>query len=133
MAELTFYEKPGCISNTRQKGLLTRSGHSLDLRNLLTESWTPEALRPYFGEKPVVDWFNRTAPRVKSGEIRPDQLSEAEALDLMCADPILIRRPLMASGGRYESGFDQDLVDAWLGLELEPTATRVTDDCPKVE
>lgn len=45
MATLTFYEKPGCQGNARQKALLRAAGHQLHVRNLLTEPWTPERLR----------------------------------------------------------------------------------------
>lgn len=68
MATLTFYEKPGCQGNARQKALLRAAGHQLNVRNLLTEPWTPERLRQFFGALPVAQWFNRNAPAVKSGE-----------------------------------------------------------------
>ena len=71
-----------------------QAGLRLEVRNLLAEPWTPERLRPFFGDRPVADWLNLTAPRVKSGEIDPESLSEAEALHLLIEDPIPIRRPL---------------------------------------
>ena len=127
MAKVVFYEKPGCANNARQKALLTASGHELDVRNLLTEAWTAPALQRFFGSKPVTAWFNPASPRVKSGEIRPDAVSGPEALALMIADPVLIRRPLMQVGDRCESGFDSDAVDKWIGLQ--PRATLVGDQC----
>lgn len=39
MAKVTFFAKPGCISNGRQKALLAAVGHELEIRNLLTERW----------------------------------------------------------------------------------------------
>ncbi|MGE5261555.1 MAG: ArsC/Spx/MgsR family protein [Actinomycetota bacterium] len=129
MARVIFYEKPGCGGNARQKALLIASGHELDVRNLLAEPWTASRLRPYFGSKPVRDWFNASSPRVKSGEIRPEALSEEAALALMVADPLLIRHPLMQVGARREAGFDQAVVDAW--ISLAPTPSPVTDTCLK--
>jgi nitrogenase-associated protein len=116
MVQVVFYEKPGCINNTRQKKLLLAAGHALIVRNLLEEQWTAEQLRPFFGQLPVAEWFNRTAPAVKSGEVDPDSVSEQEALALMLAMPLLIRRPLMQVAGEYCIGFDMDAVDAWIGL-----------------
>ena len=49
MANVTFYEKPGCRNNTKQKILLLAAGHNLEAKSLLTEPWTPETLRPFFG------------------------------------------------------------------------------------
>lgn len=116
MAKVVFYEKPGCGNNTRQKALLAAAGHEVDARNLLTEPWTEAALLTFFGARPVPEWFNRAAPRVKSGEVVPELLDTDSALRLMLQDPLLIRRPLLESGGRSEAGFDQELIHTWLGL-----------------
>jgi len=116
MTIITFYEKPGCGNNTKQKALLLAAGHEVIARNLLTEAWTPERLLAFFGKHPVADWFNRASPRVKSGELVPEQLDANTALQLMLQDPLLIRRPLLEAGGRKEIGFDQNLIHDWLGL-----------------
>jgi nitrogenase-associated protein len=116
MAVVLFYEKPGCINNTRQKVLLAAAGHTVQARSLLTEKWTAERLRAFFGDLPVAEWFNRSSPRVYGGEVTPEALDEARALRLMVADPLLIRRPLMEVEGERRVGFDQDEVDRWIGL-----------------
>ena len=74
MTTITFYEKPGCANNTRQKALLAAAGHEVIARNLLTELWTRERLLAFFGERPATEWFNRAAPRVKSGEVIPSSV-----------------------------------------------------------
>ncbi len=127
MAHVTFWEKPGCAGNARQKALLVRSAHTLDVRNLLSEPWTAAELRAFFGARPVSEWFNKSSPRVKSGEVRPEALDDAAALALMLADPLLIRRPLMESAGRREAGFEPERIAAWIGLAETPVP--VTDAC----
>lgn len=127
MATVIFYEKPGCGGNARQKALLKRSGHELVVRNLLSESWSADVLRTYFGARPVAEWFNQSAPRVKAGEINPDTLSADAALAAMLADPLLIRRPLLEAGGRREVGFETELISAWIGLV--ETSVPVTEAC----
>lgn len=117
MATVIFYEKPGCINNTRQKKLLTAAGHQVVARNLLTQSWQPERLRAFFGTLAVPDWFNYSAPAIKYGEIKPDKLTEPEALALMLENPLLIRRPLMQTDDSLMAGFDQQAVDNWIGLK----------------
>ena len=130
MATVTFYEKPGCINNSRQKKLLTAAGHQVVERNLLTESWPPERLRAFFGALPVRDWFNYSAPAIKHGEIEPDKLTEQEALALMLENPLLIRRPLMQVGDTLMAGFDQQAVDNWIGLQKIETASDL-ESCPR--
>jgi len=127
MASVVFYEKPGCGGNARQKAMLLASGHEVEARNLLTEPWTASELRSFFGERPLQEWFNPSSPRVKSGEIKCDELTPERALALMLDDPLLIRRPLMQVGDRREAGFDQAKVDAWIGLR--ETNAPVTEPC----
>lgn len=124
MAIVHFWEKPGCAGNARQKEILRRAGHSLVVHDLLNHPWTAEELGLFLAELPVPEWFNRMSPRVKSGEVDPDALSPGEAMPLLLADPVLIRRPLMASGGRREVGFVLNVVAEWVGLEpIEPGAS----------
>ena len=128
MATVVFYEKPGCGNNTKQKALLAAAGHTVIARNLLTEPWTQQRLLAFFGQRPVAEWFNRAAPRVKSGEVVPEQLDADTALQLMLQDPLLIRRPLIETEGRKEIGFDQDLIHDWLGLT--PSGSDL-ETCPR--
>jgi nitrogenase-associated protein len=127
MANVIFYEKPGCASNSEQKALLIASGHQVDARDLLNEPWSASSLRPFFGAKPVREWFNAASPRVKSGEVRPDAVNPQEAIMMMILDPGLIRRPLMRIGDHCESGFDPVSVRRWIGLKAE--AKEVSDRC----
>gem|GEM_PF-3154475 len=93
------------------------------------------------GALPVAEWFNPSAPRVKSGEVQPDALDEVAALELMLADPLLIRRPLMEVDSQRRVGFDQDAVDRWIGLaskvpreDLEACAKgHAAQPCPVLE
>ena len=129
MATVIFYEKPGCAGNARQKRLLAEAGHTVVTRDLLTEAWTSQSLRPFFGDRPVAEWFNKAAPAVKSGEIDPASFDEAAALEAIIAKPLLIRRPLMQVGDRRETGFEPALVEAWIGL-AEPVEGSI-EGCPR--
>ncbi len=48
---LTFYEKPGCVGNARQKAVLLAAGHTLDVKDLLNAPHTKEDLRFYSMER----------------------------------------------------------------------------------
>jgi nitrogenase-associated protein len=141
MAIVVFYEKPGCANNARQKVLLAAAGHTVLAKSLLAEKWDVQRLREFFGALPVAEWFNPSAPRVKSGEVQPDALDEVAALELMLADPLLVRRPLMEVDSQRRVGFDQDAVDRWIGLaskvpreDLEACAKgHAAQPCPVLE
>jgi arsenate reductase len=95
MAHIIFYTKPGCLGGIRQKALLTASEHTVEERSSLATPWTPEALRLFFGQLPIAEWYNPNAPDVKAGKVVPGALPEKETLELFCREPILIKRPLM--------------------------------------
>lgn len=130
MTDIIFYEKPGCINNTKQKNLLKEAGHQVDARSLLSAPWTAQLLRPFFGSRPVVEWFNPSAPRIKSREVIPAGLDEATALSLMIADPLLIRRPLIQVGEVREVGFDLEKINSWVGLNPLEKAEDL-ETCPR--
>jgi nitrogenase-associated protein len=120
MAIVTFYEKPGCKGNLRQKNLLIAAGHTVLAKNLKSEAWTADRILAFLGKLPVADWFNRAAPAVKSGEIVPENLGFESALHLLLDNPLLIRRPLMevdtGTSSERRVGFDLADIDAWIGL-----------------
>lgn len=130
MAHVLFYEKPGCINNTRQKVLLAAAGHTVQARSLLTEPWTSDRLRAFFGQLPVAQWFNLSSPRIREGEVDYEHLSDGEALRLMLADPLLIRRPLMEVDGVRRVGFDPAAVENWIGLK-QAASGQDLERCPK--
>ncbi len=122
MTRVIFYEKPGCAANARQKSLLRRAGHEVVARDLLAWSWTADELYAFLGHLPIPHWFNRNAPRVRSGEVVPESLQVSKALALMLADPLLIRRPLMQVDNGRCAGFDTAFVERWIGLPPAPPA-----------
>lgn len=127
MAHVIFYEKPGCGGNARQKKALSESGHSLEVRDLLRHPWTEAELLSFFRARPVAEWINRAHPKVKSGELVPETLTPADALALMLAEPLTIRRPLMQVGDRREAGWSEAVVHDWIGL----VQCEVGEGCPK--
>lgn len=127
MATVVFFEKPGCRNNTRQKQILTEAGHQVVARDLLQEPWTADRLRSFFGDRPVAEWFNRAAPRVKAGEVVPETVGAEAALAMMLAEPLLIRRPLLEVDGRRDVGFEADRLAALLG----PLGDAGSEACPR--
>ena len=116
---VVFYEKPFCAANAKQKQILKSSGCTLIERNLLEHGLDAESLRSFMGDKKVVDWFNPAAPAIKNGEIFPETLDEASAMELLMSKPILIRRPLMVIGTEKLCGFDEKKVSEILDRYVE--------------
>lgn len=132
MADIIFWEKPGCQGNARQKEILRASGHQLQVRDLLTEPWTAQELARFFGDRPVAEWFNPSNPRIKSGELDPAAIAPEDALQMMVAEPLLIVRPLMQVGQERLAGFEVQQVHNWIGLALDSVGPRDPKNCPCV-
>ena len=130
MAEIVFFQKPGCKTNARQKQMLEAAGHAVTAKSLLTEPWTAERLRGFFGSTPVTSWFNPAAPRIKSGEIDPATIDATAALASMLDDPLLIRRPLVEAQGQRCAGFDREPVTSLLGAAADPEAENCSRPGP---
>lgn len=133
MAIIHFYEKPSCINNTKQKALLVDAGHDVQAHNLLTEPWTADKLRSFFGDRPITECFNRSAPAIKSGEVIPEELETPVALALMVQNPLLIRRPLIEVGDQRTVGFNAELLESWIGLQpTENLSNQDLETCPRL-
>lgn len=117
MVRVIFYGKSTCGGNARQRAQLRASGHEVEERDLFAHPWTAASLLAFLGALPPVQWFNRSAVRVKSGEVDPDALGAEAALALLLADPRLIRRPLLEIEGRLIVGWDSAALDALIGLK----------------
>lgn len=129
MATVLFYEKPGCINNIKQKKLLRQAGHCVIEKDLLSTAWHRDRLMEFFSAMPVAEWFNSSAPSVKSGDVKPTHCTVNEAIALMLEEPLLIRRPLMKVGNDVMVGFDQNAVDRWIGLESK--SDDDVENCPR--
>jgi hypothetical protein len=79
---------------------------------------------------PLPEWFNMSAPRIKSGEVNPNDFDEVAAINAMIDDPYLIRRPLIDVGFELACGFDNLLVKKLLG---ESTDISYLQFCPNIE
>lgn len=132
MTLVVFYEKPGCINNTKQKKLLSQAGHQVIAKNLLTENWRNKKplLRQFFNQLPVAEWFNPSAPDIKNGDVTPETLKEDDALELMISNPLLIRRPLIEVNGEKVVGFDANQIENWIGLSNR-AINEDLETCPK--
>ena len=116
--KLTFYHKPGCITNEKQKGILRKQGFSLDERNLLEFAWDRETLIKVFKGYLVSEWFNESAPKIKDGSIRPAELTYDEAIEVILENPIYMKRPIIEVNNRYIVGFAASELEMMTGVFL---------------
>ena len=123
---IIFYEKPGCITNEKQKQLLRDAGCKIIARDLLNHGMSEDELYQFFKNMSVTKWFNPNAPDIKSGKINPIHYDEKTALALIKENPILLRRPLMIIGEKKLCGFNQWFIEKIMKIKLN---TKVSNQC----
>ena len=121
MKLVVFYEKPGCVTNAKQKKSLYAAGLTIIEKNLLEHGMSEEELLTYLDKRPVAEWFNPNAPMIKKKQIDPTSFTKEEALSKLHGNPILIRRPLISVEGRRMCGFDKKKIEEILGISLNIT------------
>lgn len=116
---ITFYEKPGCAGNKKQKELLSANGIDFEVKSMLSTNWDNETLNGFFEGLEKEQIVNQFAPQVKSGEVNIDKFSKDELIELMIKEPILIKRPLIQIDNIKICGFDIPKLNKALNLEID--------------
>lgn len=127
---ISFYEKPGCKNNNRQKELLSEAGYKLQVIDLLNKEWNREDLLKFFQYKSIFDCINLKAPVISNKKLIISDLSEDELLEEMIKSPILIKRPLIFYRGQFGIGFDSELVKTLLGQKAPEMICHKNVQCP---
>lgn len=137
MSKITFFEKTGCVNNTKQKQILSLSGYEVEAINLITYEWTKEELLEFFKDEPVTGWFNKNAPAITSGELDPATFTGETVIDALLSEHILIKRPLLKIGEERLIGFDIDAINTIMEQEkvsspkLDNLLSQNLEDCPQ--
>jgi len=107
---VTFYEKPGCSTNAKQKKILIKAGCILIERNILENGMNKSELYEFLKDLPTSQWFNPNAPKIKNRELDTEVMLKDDILKLFIKEPILIKRPLLIINGKKICGFNQEKI-----------------------
>ncbi len=133
---IVFYEKTGCAGNQRQKKVLETHGLSYQTKSLLDTPWTKESLEPFFQALNKSAMINQFAPQIKNNEIKIEDYTKEELVELMCEEPILIKRPLLQIGEHSMCGFDIEqinkLLDTNICESISVSTCQSEDSCKSV-
>ena len=136
MAKIIFYEKTGCKNNTKQKKILTLTGHEVEAIDLIQHPWTKDELLSFFDGLEPKYWFNLNAPAFSEGLLEPEQFDKESAMEALLNDHILIKRPLLIIGDTKLVGFDAERIATLIGLNkeahpsIEMMLVDITKGCP---
>jgi arsenate reductase len=105
MSELTIYHNPRCTKSRNTLGLLQERGLEPHVIEYLKDPPTKSELKAVLGKlgfKP--EELVRKGEDVYKSKYAGKKLSDAQWIDAMVADPILIERPIVVSGQRAVIG-----------------------------
>ncbi len=89
------------------KAELSQKGVELTERDFFQDPFTEDEIRALVGGRSVSDYFSYNSPSFKKLGLARDQLTDDELVEMMVAEPRLIRRPLIQVGDDLVVGTDK--------------------------
>jgi arsenate reductase len=99
-----FYWKPHCTTSKRARAVLDELGLDPTLRDIEREPPSRAFLERHIDARNFLQFVTTRSPVWKT---RPLPATKREAIELMVANPNLIRRPILIVGPRVVFGFDR--------------------------
>ncbi|MGD0907642.1 MAG: ArsC/Spx/MgsR family protein [Candidatus Acidiferrales bacterium] len=107
-AKIKFLHKPNCITCRKAKVLLEKNKAELDLRDLGKDRLSVAELDQLIGKRDHRMFLNTRNELYRKRNMSKNPPSRDEALELMAAEPNLIRRPVVLRGADLVVGYDEE-------------------------
>lgn len=89
------------------KAELSQAKLELKTRDFFKDSFTREEIEELFDRQPVSDFFSFRSPSFKKTGLDRNSITQNDMIDLMVAEPRLIKRPLILYEGNIFLGNDK--------------------------
>ena len=106
-----FLQKPTCTTCRKARAYMENRGFDLHFRNFDKERLSSEELEKLIGDRDHRQFLNTRNELYRQKNMKQNPPTRAEAIRMMVGEPNLIRRPVIAAGGRVVLGFDQEKID----------------------
>jgi Spx/MgsR family transcriptional regulator len=107
-AKIKFLQKPNCTTCRKAKAFLEKRKVELELRDLGKDRLTAAELDALIGKQDHRKFLNTRNELYRSRKMGVNPPSREEALNLMAAEPNLIRRPVVLRGSELVLGYDEE-------------------------
>ena len=113
---ITLYGIKNCDTMKKARGWLAVHGVAYEFHDYKSAGAPPDLLRRWAGEVGWTALLNRAGTTFRKLP-QTDQagLDEAKAIELMAAQPSMIKRPVLDVGGQLLVGFKPEIYEAALG------------------
>src|SRR5580658_2243309 len=107
-AKIKFLHKPNCTTCRKAKALLEKKKAELDMRDLGKDRLSVAELDQLIGKRDHRKFLNTRNELYRKRNMGKNPPSRDEALELMAAEPNLIRRPVVLRGSDMVLGYDEE-------------------------
>jgi len=109
--KVKFLHKPSCTTCRKARSYMEKRGFGMEFRDLGKQRLSPEELEKLIGDRDHTEFLNTRNELYRRKNMKENPPSRNEAIQMMAAEPNLIRRPVILAGGRVVLGFDKDGID----------------------
>jgi Spx/MgsR family transcriptional regulator len=107
-AKIKFLQKPSCTTCRKARAFLEKRNAQLDLRDLGKDRLSVMELDDLIGKRDHRMFLNTRNELYRTRKMGQNPPSRDEALQLMAAEPNLIRRPVVLRGTDIVLGYDEE-------------------------
>jgi regulatory protein spx len=107
-AKIKFLQKPSCTTCRKAKAFLEKRKVQLDLRDLGKDRLSVDELDKLIGKRDHRMFLNTRNQLYRARKMGENPPSREETLQLMAAEPNLIRRPVALRGADMVLGYDEE-------------------------
>ena len=107
-AKIKFLQKPSCTTCRKAKAFLEKRKAVLELRDLGKDRLSVAELDELIGNRDHRKFLNTRNELYRTRKMGQNPPSRDEALQLMAAEPNLIRRPVVLRGADIVLGYDEE-------------------------
>ena len=115
---MLFVCYPKCTTCQKAKSFLDQKGAAYTLRDIKLDNPTRQELKQWYERSglPLKKFFNTSGLQYKALELKDKlpAMTEEEQLDLLAADGMLVKRPILVGEDYVLVGFKQDQWEAAL-------------------
>ena len=106
-----FLQKPTCTSCRNARAYMEKCGFDLRLRDIGKDRLRPEEIENLIGDRDYRQFLNTRNELYRRNNMKENPPTRAQAVNMIAAEPNLIRRPIIIAGKKMILGFDQESID----------------------
>jgi Spx/MgsR family transcriptional regulator len=106
-----FWQKPSCTSCRNARAYMESCGFDLRLRDIGKDRLQPQEIETLIGAADHTKFLNTRNELYRRRNMKENPPTRAEAIEMIAAEPNLIRRPIIMAKGKIILGWDRPSID----------------------